>query len=101
MSNVLVTVAVTTTPLPTGIVFGHTNLDITDSAGAKQTVVLTGSETPPWSAVVAVADGQMNAVATAVDSTGETIGSPITGTFSAGTVAATFSAPSAISFTQM
>lgn len=82
MYNVLVTLAKTDTPLAAGQVFGHTNLDVTDAAGAKQSFTLNGSETPPWTIVVAgLADGASNYSAQDVDSTGAAIGAAVTTTF--------------------
>lgn len=99
MYNVLVTLTKTPTPLPTGIVFGHTNLTSTDSAGAVQNFSLNGSETPPWTQVIAgLADGASGFVAQDVDSTGATLGSPIKQSFTP--VPVTFPATSAITVVQ-
>ncbi len=98
MFNVLVTLQKTDTALPAGVIFGHTNLDVTDSAGAKQSFALSGAETPPWSQVVAgLADGEASFVAQDVDSTGAALGDPTTGTYSP--AATTFPATSGITFT--
>jgi hypothetical protein len=98
MYNVLVTLAKTDTALPTGIVFGHTNLDVTDAAGVVQSFSLNGSETPPWSQLVAgLADGSSSYLAQDVDSTGAAIGSSQTATYTP--VAATFPATSGITVT--
>ena len=95
MYNVLVTLQKTDTALPTGIIFGHTNLDVTDSAGVKQSFALNGSETPEWSQVVAgLADGESSYSAQDVDSTGAAIGDPVTVTFTPAAV--TFPATSGI-----
>jgi hypothetical protein len=95
MYNVLVTLAKTDTPLPTGVVFGHTNLTVTDSAGAVQNFALNGSETPPWTVTVAgLADGASSYTAQDVDAGGAPIGSPQTATYSP--VAAMFPATSGI-----
>lgn len=101
MSNILVQVDVTVTPVPTGVVFGHTNLVVTDSSGVAQPFALNGSETPPWSQVVTVADGDGTLSVTAVDTTGAAIGTPVSGKFTAGTVAPTFSAPTGVTVTQL
>jgi hypothetical protein len=98
MYNVTVTLAKTDTPLATGIVFGHTNLTSTDSAGAVQNFSLNGSETPPWTVTVAgLADGASSFVAQDVDSNGVAIGAAVTGSYTP--VAVTFPATSGISFT--
>ena len=98
MYNVLVTLAKTDTPLPAGIVFGHTNLDVTDSAGAVQSFALNGSETPPWSVAVAgLADGESSYSAQDVDANGAAIGSPQTATYTP--TVPTFPATSGITVT--
>lgn len=100
MYNVLVTLTKTDTPLPTGVVFGHTNLAVTDSAGAVQNFALSGSETPPWSVTVAaLADGQSSYSAQDVDSNGAPIGSAVTTTFTPTVM--TFPATSGISVSQV
>jgi hypothetical protein len=98
MYNVIVTLAVLATPLPAGVVYGHTNLTVTDAAGAVQNFALNGSETPPWSTPVAgLADGESSYVAQAVDSAGNAIGDPIKATYSP--TVATFPAPTGITVT--
>jgi hypothetical protein len=98
MYNVLVTLTKVDTALPTGIVFGHTNLDVTDAAGAVQKFSLNGSETPPWSVAVAgLADGESSYVAQDVDSTGASIGAAVSTKYAPAPV--TFPATSAISVT--
>ena len=98
MYNVLVTLAKADTALPTGIIFGHTNLTVTDSAGAVQNFALNGSETPPWTVAVAgLADGASTYSATDVDSTGDavmTAAGPITTSYTPAAV--TFPATSSI-----
>lgn len=95
MYNVLVTLAKTDTPLPDGTIFGHTNLDVTDSAGAVQSFALNGSETPPWTQVVAgLADGASSYSAQDVDANGDAIGTPQTATYTP--AATTFPATSGI-----
>jgi hypothetical protein len=98
MYNVTVTLTKTATPLPTGIVFGHTNLIVTDAAGAIQKFSLNGSETVPWTTVAAgLADGTSTYSAQDVDSTGAAIGTPVTASFTQ--VPATFPATSAVTVT--
>ncbi len=100
MYNVLVTLTKTDSPLPTGVVFGHTNLTVTDSAGEVQNFSLSGSETPPWTVTVAaLADGQSSYSAQDVDSNGAPIGSPVTTTFTPTVM--TFPATSGISVSQV
>jgi hypothetical protein len=99
MYNVLVTIATTTTPIPTaGQVFGHMNLTSTDAAGAVQNLALNGSETPPWSITVnGLADGTSTFVAQSVDATGAALLAAFTGTYSpAGTPS--FPLPTGMSF---
>lgn len=100
MSNVVNTLAVTTTPLPaTNAAQKSVSIVVTDSAGTVYPpVVLTGAESTPWSWAATYADGAATAVATALDVNGATIGTPANLSFTVPvTVApATFEAPSAI-----
>ena len=98
MYNVLVTLTKVDAPLPSGIVFGHTNLTVTDSANVSQAFSLSGAETPPWTQLVAgLADGTSTYTAQDVDSNGAAIGNPVTTTYVP--VATTFPATSAITVT--
>jgi len=98
MYNVLVALQKTDTALPAGILFGHTNLTVTDAQGAVQNFSLNGSETPPWTQVVAgLADGESSYEAQDVDSTGAAMGDATTATYSP--TAAVFPATSGISIT--
>ena len=82
MYNVLVSLTKADSPLPSGVVFGHTNLDVTDAAGAVQNFSLNGAEIPPWTVPVAgLADGQSSYVAQDVDANGAPIGGPIRQTY--------------------
>jgi hypothetical protein len=97
--NVTVTLTKVQTPLANGIIFGHTNLSVTDAAGMAQQFSLNGSEATPWSVTVAgLADGVSNYSAQDVDSTGTAIGAAVTQSFTP--VAATFPATSAITVAQ-
>jgi hypothetical protein len=99
MYNVTVALTKTDTPLPTGTVFGHTNLAVTDAAGAVQNFSLSGSETPPWTVTVAaLADGVSTYSAQDVDSNGAPIGAAVTASFTP--TAVTFPATSGITVTQ-
>ncbi len=98
MYNVLVTLTKVDTALPTGILFGHTNLAVTDAAGAVQNFALNGSETPPWTQLVAgLADGASSYSAQDVDSGGAAIGSAQTASYTP--TVATFPATSGITVT--
>lgn len=95
MYNVLVSLTKVDTALPTGTVFGHTNLTATDSAGAVQPFSLNGSEVPPWTVAVAgLADGMSTFSAQDVDSAGAPIGAAVTQTYTP--VPVTFPATSGI-----
>lgn len=105
MSTVLVsgvgTLAVSTQPLPSSNAAQASNsVVVTDAAGTVfPAVVLTGAEIPAWSWAATYAQGSATAVVTAMDSAGATIGTPLSTSFSVvAVVAATFSAPSAVSF---
>lgn len=98
MYNVNVLLNKIATPLPVGVVFGHTNLSVTDAAGATQKFSLNGSETIPWSqAVAGLADGPSNYVAQDVDSTGAAIGPAVSQSYTQ--VPTTFPATSGIVIT--
>lgn len=78
MYNVVVTLTKVDSPLPTGVIFGHTNLDVTGSDGKTQSFVLNGAETIPWTTpVVGLADGTSTYSAQDVDSNGEAIGAAV------------------------
>lgn len=98
MANILITVTKTDTPLPSGVVFGHTNLVVTDSANAIQTLTVNGSETPPWTiTAIGLADGSGTVVGSDVDANGNLIGTAVTQTFTTGAV--TFPATTGITVT--
>jgi len=98
MANILIQLTKTSTPPPAGVTFAKTALVVTDAAGATQNFSLNGSETPPWSVTASgLADGNGTVVATDLDTTGATIGTAITQTFSTGT--ATFPATTGITVT--
>lgn len=71
-------------PVPTGVTRASTTLSVTDSSGSVQTATLTGSESPPWTANFTVAAGAGSIVATDIDTTGATIGTPVTAQFNTG-----------------
>lgn len=98
MYNVLVALAKTDTPLAAGVIFGHTNLTVTDSQGTVQNFALNGSETPPWTTPVAgLADGASTYSAQDVDSAGAAIGAAQTASYTP--TAATFPATSGVTVT--
>lgn len=98
MANILIQLTKTTTQLPAGVTFASTNLVVTDSGGATQSFSLNGSETPPWSVLVSgLADGNGSIVASDVDTTGATIGTPVSQSFNTGV--ATFAATTGITVT--
>jgi hypothetical protein len=102
MANILITVVKTTTPLPAGVTFGQTNLVVTDSANAVQTLAVNGSETPPWTiTATGLADGSGTVVGSDVDTTGALIGTSVTQTFTTGTAGGTgtFAATTGITVT--
>lgn len=82
MSNILVTLQKTPTPLPGAAAFAKTNLVVTDSAGVAQNGSVDGTESSPWAlGFQNLADGTGSVVATDVDVNGATLGSPITQAF--------------------
>lgn len=81
MTKIVVTVTKAQQPLADGVTFVGTAVAVVDNSGAKLTaVLLTGTETPPWTATLTGAEGPNEATATLtdLDSNGNTIGSPIT-----------------------
>ncbi len=84
---------------PTGIPFASISTVVTDSGGVAQpAVLLVGTETPtPWAFSTSVAPGNGTVVATALDTSGATLGSPITNTFTEAGSAPTFLPPISIS----
>lgn len=95
MSNILVTVAETDTPVPAGQTFASLAVVNTDAAGAVQTVNVTAA---PWTATFnGIADGAGSVTATALDSTGVTMGTPMTQTYSTSvTPPSTFPQPTSL-----
>lgn len=99
----IATLAVVSQPLPaSNAAQASVSIVVTDSAGnTYPAVVLTGAETPtPWSYSATYASGPATAVATALDTSGATIGTPGTYLFTVQAAAppSTFSAPSGFSF---
>jgi hypothetical protein len=97
--SITVTITKSTANLPAAnVAFVNTSVVVTDGAGTVQApVLLTGSETPPWSFTTSVAPGSGTVVATDLDANGATIGTPVTQTFTeAGSPPATFPATIAI-----
>lgn len=99
----LATLSVTSTQLPSGnAAQASVNIVVTDSAGTVYSpVVLTGAELPiAWQYAATFASGPASAVATAIDTSGNSIGSPATLAFTVTPAVApqTFSAPTGFGF---
>ena len=80
MTNIVVTVTKTPTTLPTGVSFAATAVSVVDNSGTTLPAVsLNGTETPPWTATFTGAVGPNEAVATItdLDTSGNTIGTPV------------------------
>lgn len=80
MTNIVVVVTKAPTTLPAGVTFAGTAVAVTDNSGAKlNPVVLNGTETPPWTATFSGSVGSQEAVATItdLDTSGNTIGTPV------------------------
>lgn len=98
MSSTLVSVivaiakAATAIPTQTGAPFASTSVVVTDSSGVAQpAVLLTGAETPnPWAFTTSVAVGAGTVIATDLDASGATLGTPITQSFTEVGTPATF-----------
>jgi hypothetical protein len=77
MSTITVALTVTQTPLPAAnIPYGTTAIVVTDNSGAVlPTQTVNGTESPPWTATFTGADGpnEVTAVATALDTGGNTL----------------------------
>jgi hypothetical protein len=100
----IATLSVTPTPLPAGnAAQASVSVVVTDSAGTVYPpVVLTGAESPtPWSYSATFASGSATAVAVALDTSGNTIGTPATlgFTVTAATPPQTFENPTGFGFT--
>jgi hypothetical protein len=81
MTQIVVVVTKTQTPLPAGITFAATSVAVTDNSGAKLPAVsLNGTETPPWQATFtgALGPNEATAVIQDLDTNGNPIGAPIT-----------------------
>jgi hypothetical protein len=92
-----------TAAVPTGITYAATAIVVVDNSGATlPAVTVNGSESPPWTAVFTGKDGTAEASATAtdLDTNGNTIGTPVTGTESGtGGQPATFPQTTGLSIT--
>jgi hypothetical protein len=88
---------------PPGITYAATAIVVTDNNGVTlPAVTVNGTETPAWTAVFTGTDGPNEAKATAtdLDTGGNTIGTPVTGTESGtGGIPATFPATTGLSIT--
>lgn len=99
----LATLSVSTQPLPSSnAAQASISVVVTDAAGTVYPAVsLTGAETPvPWSYSATFASGPATAVATALDTSGNAIGSPVSLSFTVtpAAVPQTFSAPVGLGF---
>lgn len=100
MYNVHVQIEKTDTALPAGIVFGHTNLTVTDAAGVVQSFALNGGEVTPWMQTVAgLADGESIYSVQDVDIAGATLGAPAVARFTPSPTGKTYPASTAIAIT--
>ena len=100
MTQITVVVSKTDTPVVAGQTFAATAVVVTDNSGAVlPAVTLNGTETPPWTAVLTGATGpnEASATATDLDTTGATIGTPVTATESGTGGFGTFPATSGLS----
>lgn len=80
MTQIVVIVGKTQTPLPTGVSFAATAVAVTDNSGvALPPVSLNGTETPPWTATFTGTEGpnEASATVTDLDTSGNTIGTPL------------------------
>lgn len=98
MTTIVVVVATTPTPLPSGVTFANISVAVTDNSGAAlPPVTVNGTESPPWTVNVTgtVGPNEASAVLTALDTSGNPIGSPvtITETGTGGVTPTTFPAP--------
>jgi len=68
---------------PAGTTFSGISVVVTDPVtGAQPAVLLTGTETPtPWAFTASVNPGAGTVTASALDSTGAVLGTPVTQTF--------------------
>jgi hypothetical protein len=102
MTQIVVAVTVTDTPLPAGTTFGSTAVVVTDNSGAVlPTQTLNGTETPPWTATFTgtTGPGEASVVLTALDANGNTLAT-LTGTESGtGGQPATFPSPTGVTIT--
>lgn len=99
----IATLSITTQPLPSGNApQASVSVVVTDSSGVPQApVVLTGAESPtPWAYAATFASGPATAVATALDTSNNPIGSVATLSFTVTAAVApqTFSAPTGFGF---
>lgn len=81
MTTITVVVQKTLTDLPAGITFQNTRVTVTDNSGAAlPPVLLSGSESPPWSATFTGTTGTQEATALIedLDSDGKVIGTALT-----------------------
>jgi hypothetical protein len=93
--NVLVTVSVTPTPLPSGVTYDHITITLQDASGATQTDNIDGvTDLSANFTVTAVGPGAVTAQA--VDSTGANLGAPASGAFVIPPVVGNYPQPTSI-----
>lgn len=97
MSTVNVTIAVTPTPVPSGQVFDHIAVVLTDAAGVAQTNRIDGVATLTTS-FAGVAVGPGTVTAQAVDAANLPIGTSVSGTYTA-VAPTTFPQPVSVTLT--
>lgn len=97
MAQIKVLIQVSRATLPSGQVYDHTDIDVVDASGIRSSQVVNGQESPAWTGLFQVAEGQGTVSVTARDTSGNPIGTALSATFN--TLAGTFLAPSGILIT--
>jgi hypothetical protein len=98
MSNLSVVIAATRVHAPIGVSFDHIEISIKDAAGVTAAQSLGDNGGTSFSTSFSnVADGTLTYSIAALDSTGNAIGTPLTGSFN--TLAGVFPSPTGVTFT--